>query len=231
MKSLLLVFATALIAWVWAPAEAQSAFRQIDSYGAGNCIFSTGQLPKGQETAPGYRQISTLFDEGDDIHVRCYFAQTLADYASLGRVANSLRDKQQYYMRLDWMRPEEISGSTRDYKVDGAFHNFNANTRGWDQQRYDLYAQDDCDFKIRNPREAQQYGAYPNRCLNIGNYIRAMSAEKRFPIDEPAEFCVSVFIELADELQLVQRGGNLVEEPNTFNRRLTRGCFSVNVAP
>jgi hypothetical protein len=37
-----------------APTDASaSKYREVDRHGAGNCVFSTGQLPKGNDNAPG----------------------------------------------------------------------------------------------------------------------------------------------------------------------------------
>jgi hypothetical protein len=125
-----------------------------------------------------------------------------------------------------WMRPASISGSWSELRVDGFS---NSIIPDWDQQRFDIYSQDDCDFKLRSKKEARKFGAYPNGCLNLGNYIRAQAKANGLSLPMDAEFCVEQYFEAADKVQQKVTDSGIINEPLMFDHRLTIGCFTVRV--
>ena len=87
MTKLTLAIGAAASLMLVASAYGQSnSYRQVDSDGVGNCLFSTSMLNRGEEGGPAYRAARTQFSDGDNVFVRCYFAKPLGQYTRSGRL-------------------------------------------------------------------------------------------------------------------------------------------------
>ena len=176
MTRLVFTLGAAIAALAATPAAAQSSpLRQVDpATGAGNCVFSPQELLKGQEGTAAYKAIKRDFNEGEDIHIRCYWPKPLSAYRCAGKIYNEIRDKDQYSYALFWMEPGVNGGAEREYMVQDMASDDAAGAFSWDQQRFDLYDDaPDCDIKVQDGKLKSDYGVTsPNRCLGLANFAR-----------------------------------------------------------
>lgn len=200
MKRIVLTLVLAGAALAASPAAAQSSpLRQVDpATGAGNCVFSPQELLKGQEGTAAYKAIKSDFNEGESIHIRCYWPKPLSAYRSAGKIANEIRDKNQYSFGLFWMEPTiDGTGYVERFVQDMASEDAAA-AFSWDQQRFDLYDSDpDCDIRVQDERLQDQYGVTsPYRCLNLANFARTFAPAKGH---KSLRFCFKQYVEVADQ--------------------------------
>lgn len=183
-------------------APAAKDYRKVDpKTGYGNCLFSPQPLGFQQEGSAAYLAARSSFSEGEDIHVRCYWAKPLASYKKGGKLQNELRDKNQYSYALVWAQPEGISGGDPEMLIQDMASPDADEAMDWDQQRFDLYEDDpDCDIKVKDGKLKEEYGVTSaNRCLNLANFARRMKV--RFPALKTTDtfrFCFRQYVEVAD---------------------------------
>jgi hypothetical protein len=180
------------------PAAAQaSPLRKVDANGVGNCVFSPQELPKGGEGTAPYKAIKSDFNEGESVHIRCYWPKPLSAYRSAGKIYNEIRDKNQYSFALFWMNPGTDGGHSGEYFVQDMASDDASGALGWDQQRFDLYDNNpDCDIKVHDGKLQSDYGVTsPFRCLSLANFART------FPLaqgQKSLRFCFKQYVEVAD---------------------------------
>ncbi|MEM9837652.1 MAG: hypothetical protein AAF830_00710 [Pseudomonadota bacterium] len=208
-------------------AAAADGQRTVKGPEPGKCIFSTEVMPKGDFRNSAYRKVKDTFALGDPIAVRCFYEMgQQSNYASLGRVANSMRDSGKYYAEYEWTKPDGSPGSHSDFRIVAYNHNFRAD---WDQQRYDLT--DDhaaCDFQIKG-RKQQEFGAKSSGCMDFAKFTQIQSKKMRVKAPETPEFCIRVFMKFANTRSLRTVGNDLREEPDYVEKTMARGCFKVDL--
>lgn len=220
------------------PAAAQaSPLRKIDAQGIGNCVFSPQELPKGGEGTAPYKAIKTDFTEGESVHVRCYWPKPLSAYRSAGKIANEIRDKNQYSFGLFWMVPfTDKSGYDERFLQDMASEDASA-AMNWDQQRFDLYDDHpDCDVRVQDERLKDQYGVTsPHRCLSLANFARTFQPAKGM---KSLRFCFKQYVDVAD--QTATYTGRDSSDPlrlrrssrtmnDTYPVVIAQGCFNYHL--
>lgn len=194
----------------------------------GQCIFSTRVMPKGEFRDPAYSLVKTVFTENEPIAVRCFYELgQQAEYARLGRIANSMRDSGKYFAEYEWTKPDGAPGSHSDFRIVAYNHNYTAD---WDQQRYDLtddYAA--CDFQLKG-NDAREFGAKPSGCMDFARFTELQSRALRVPPPEQPEFCIRIFMKFANTRSLRNVGNSVREEPDYVEKTMARGCFAVDLS-
>ena len=232
-----LLFAATLSVLVATPATAQSSrFFRANADGTGNCVFSPQPLPFNQESAPGYAAITTSFTEGQNVHVRCYFPKPLSAFRPIGKMSNSIRDKDEYYYGLIWERPKDFGGSHPDFHiVDLATPNAKGMLSNV-TQRFDIYQESDCDFAIP-ATDLTKYGVTsPHRCIDLAAFARAMQREYPDHARSPFRFCVYQYVEAVDENATFRTWDPTLSKyrvdtkPRLYKALMTRGCFDYAIA-
>lgn len=239
MKRLVFILGAAIAALAAAPAAAQSSpLRQVDpATGAGNCVFSPQELPKGQEGTAAYKAIKRDFNEGEDIHIRCYWPKPLSAYRSAGKIYNEIRDKDQYSYALFWMEPGVNGGADREYMVQDMASDDAAGAFSWDQQRFDLYDDaPDCDIKVQDGKLKSDYGVTsPNRCLGLANFARTFALAQGL---QTLRFCFKQYVEVADRTATYtgldssdpwRRRTVSTTKNDTYKIVLAEGCFNYHL--
>lgn len=210
-----------------------SSHRQVDENGVGNCVFSTGELPYRNESAPGYRAIKTDFTEGEDVHVRCYWPRTASRYSSVGRLWNSIRDDNRYHSSLIWVRPPELNADAPDFFINSVKTTVDEQFSAADQQRFDIVEASDCDFQIIDVPKQSEYGVTsPNNCISLAGFGRAV--RPRYALNDPRtfRFCVQQYVEAADTQTEVREWDRTLGQYRSATRRneyrhlMARGCFT-----
>lgn len=239
MKRIVLTLVLAGAALAASPAAAQSSpLRQVDpATGAGNCVFSPQELLKGQEGTAAYKAIRSDFNEGESIHIRCYWPKPLSAYRSAGKIYNEIRDKNQYSFALFWMEPGLNGAPDREYMVQDMASEDAASAFSWDQQRFDLYDDaPDCDIKVQDGKLKSDYGVTsPNRCLGLANFARTFVSAKGL---ETLRFCFKQYVEVADRTATYtgldssdpwRRRTVSTTENDTYKVVLAEGCFNYHL--
>ena len=210
-----------------------SNYRQIDANGVGNCVFSPQELPYQNESAPGYRAIKTEFSEGENVHVRCYWAKTASEFQNVGRIWNSIRDNSRFHSSLIWVRPPELKADAPDFFINSVQTPVDAQFAAADQQRFDIVEASDCDFQIINFPKQEEYGvSSPNNCIDLAGFARAM--RPKYALSDPAtfEFCVQQYVEAADTETPRQEWDRTLgryrysTQRNEYRHLMARGCFT-----
>lgn len=203
-------------------APQQSPLRRVNpATGTGNCVFSPQELLKGQEGSPAYRAIRSDFREGESIHIRCYWPKPLSAYRSAGRIANEIRDKNQYSYALYWMMPRADGNGHVERLLQDMASPDAAGAFTWNQQRFDLYDDNPgCDIKVQESELRRQYGVTsPSRCLSLANFART------FPLANglrTLRFCFKQYVEVAD------RTATYTGADATDPRRIRRASRTLN---
>jgi len=223
--------AVAALLAVSGPAAAQQ-YRQVDSDGVGNCIFSNRVLGFGEEGSAAYRSAKTSFSEGEDVFVRCYFAQPLGNYARNGRRSNSLRNGE-YFADLELRNP--VRDSHGPDIVGGMRFSYDASESGMNQQRFDIGDVPDCDFRLP-AYDARVWGVGENRCPDLARFTRALAESRNASYPFTATYCVKVFAQFSDVVDerreidgntgtvRVNRGERLMDH------RISESCFDYTVS-
>jgi hypothetical protein len=238
IKHLTLGTALAMALSLPQPAAAQaSPLRKVDADGVGNCVFSPQELPKGGEGTAPYNAIREDFNEGESVHIRCYWPKKLAAYRTDVKIFNEIRDKNQYSFALYWMMPgvdggAEVERFVQDMASDDATGAFN-----WDQQRFDLYDNNpDCDIKVQDGKLQSDYGVTsPYRCLSLANFARTFSLAQGL---KSLRFCFKQYVEVADRTATYtgldssdpwRRRTVSTTMNDTYKLVLAQGCFNYHL--
>lgn len=237
-KAIALSLAATVTLIVPGPAAAQaSPLRKIDAQGIGNCVFSPQELPKGGEGTAPYRAIKTDFTEGESVHVRCYWPKPLSAYRSAGKIANEIRDKNQYSFGLFWMAPFTDKPGYDERLLQDMASEDAASAMSWDQQRFDLYDNNpDCDVKVQDGELKRQYGVTsPHRCLSLANFARTFTQARGL---KSLRFCFKQYVDVAD--QTATYTGRDSSDPlrlrrssrtmnDTYPVVIAQGCFNYHL--
>lgn len=220
------------------PASAQaSPLRKVDAEGIGNCVFSPQELPKGGEGTAPYKAIRSDFNEGESVHIRCYWPKKLAAYRAPGKIANEIRDKNQYSFSISWMMPAEGGSGYIERELQDMASEDAAGAFGWDQQRFDLYDDHpDCDIKVRDGQLKRDYGVTsPNRCLNLANFARSFTLVSGL---KTLRFCFKQYVEVADTVGTykgydssdpTRRRMQTSQLTEYYPHVIARGCFNYHL--
>ncbi len=208
------------------PAQAESGpYQRVAGPQPGKCIFSTQLMPPDKYSDPAYSRVTANFSEGDRIHIRCFYAQPLREYAKLGSTGNTLRDKQTYYAHLIWKRKYENTPGKDAHNLATVWRSYtNPSLR---RERFELMDSDTCSFEFKDFR-AKKYGAFPSGCVNLGNNIRKFAGVSRpqLRVPEVAEVCVRVRLASANAWRTRQENNTYVREPDYKNKVIAEGCFN-----
>jgi hypothetical protein len=205
-----------------------SPHRKVDAQGVGNCVFSTNELSRGEDSS---YKLTNSFKAPQSVHARCYFPKTLDNYSSAGKFANSMRDTHEYWTSLMIQRPDGLTVIDRGlYDFDGT----------WDQQRFDIDGTaENADFGLKGS-EAERYGASvkstdtSEMSLNLPNYVKALAvAANKFPYT--AKFCMDVYTDIADSVHEESKYDDFSKKwitkqvPQTKSYIISRGCFDYTI--
>lgn len=205
-----------------------SPHRKVDGKGIGNCVFSTSELSKGQDSS---YTLSNSFTAPQSVHARCYFPDTLDAYTKVGKVFNSMRDENQYWTSL------MIKGQGGLVVIDRGLYEMNPT---WDQQRFDIDGTaENADFGL-DESESARYGALVKSSdtseysLNLPNYVKAMAAAAgKYPYT--ASFCMDVYTDIADSVQTETKYDDFGKKwvtkdvPQVKSYIISRGCFDYTI--
>lgn len=208
-----------------------SPHRKIDSKGIGNCVFSTKTLDFKKD---GSFSLTNKFTAPQEVHVRCYFPQTLKEYIPIGKIYNSIKERDKYYASLS------VKSSDGGYFViSNPTYTYDDEVKDRDQQRYDIDGTaDGTDFGMTE-RDAERFGATEKRsngysAVNMGNYVKAM-AESAGKYPYTANFCVDTYVSMSDinkTVEKVNKSTNQrewVQEPVIKDHLMARGCFDYTI--
>lgn len=223
------------------PASAQaSPLRKVDAEGIGNCVFSPQELPKGGEGTAPYKAIRSDFNEGESVHIRCYWPKKLAAYRAAGKIFNEIRDKNQYSYALYWMAPGVDGAPPYETFMQDMASADASEAMAWDQQRFDLYDDHpDCDVRVQDDKLKSMYGVTsPHRCLSLSAYARKQRQTPAGAGLETFRFCFRQYVEVADDT--VTWSGRDSSDPLRLRTHRTtennirqvviaRGCFNYHL--
>jgi hypothetical protein len=202
---LILVSCAVLVAL---PAQAKinnpSKHRKVKN-GVGNCIFSADKLPYKKEGQ--FKKLTTEFDEKTKVvYARCYFAKTMQEYESDGKVGNSMR-----------------SGTPPEY-----YAYFHGHT-GYKRARFTYKA------KNKAKDQAYYYVGGPRPCDLCKDLSRlAKDRIKRYQIkagkkSNTEKICVKVYYISADEKKWVWVRNRKEHHMVNKEKVLAEGCFNYTV--
>ncbi|MBF2054235.1 MAG: hypothetical protein IGS03_12360 [Candidatus Sericytochromatia bacterium] len=208
-----------------------SPHRKVDGKGIGNCVFSDTELGFKQDSS---YKLKSSFTASETVHVRCYFPQTLQEYKPLGKVLNELKENEQYWASLS------VKGSNGYFTIDEML--FKVNKWESDQQRFDITgdASGDFGYEISRESEARRFGATVRNedagyyAVNLANYVKAMAdSAGKYPYS--ANFCVDVFVKVADDTKTVEKINERtklrewVNEPIIKQYLMAKSCFDYTI--
>jgi MYXO-CTERM domain-containing protein len=161
-----------------------SKYRKVAD-GAGNCVFSSKSLALTNED--NY-EIKESFAAPEPLFARCYYAEPFSKLSSKGKVANSLRDKKEYYAYLTITNTAATAkeSSQRFYRVGFPYSD---KTKNLDTSSFALdAASKPCEFKADE---------LPGKCLDVAEIVARIAKEDR---TSPAtvEVCLKIYIPFAE---------------------------------
>ncbi|MCR9130693.1 MAG: hypothetical protein NXI12_14355 [Alphaproteobacteria bacterium] len=234
MRILSFLVAGAALVLAGGSAHAQSSrYAQVDSDGVGNCIFSNQELSYQQEGSAAYRNNKTEFSNGENVHVRCYFAQPLGQYRSNGRLSNSLRDGRGYFVDFE-LRDPARPGSMGPDIVSGQHYDYDSSDASMTQQRFDIGDMADCDFRLPES-ENRRWGNSASRCTDLNHFTRRVAEEAGASLPFTATYCVRVFMQFADviderrEFDSNTGSWRTSRAPRIMDHRIAESCFDYTV--
>jgi len=199
-------------------AVAQNHQYRVIENGVGNCIFANAPLQLGKEAQ--YKGVAQKFKTGDLIEARCYFAKTLNEFSSLGRLRNSLREGK-YYSLLLVHSPKYRTNQTVK-KI--APWIYDANKKTWNQGRHVFDPNDRyCDFK-------DSHGS-PAGCVDLDKSVRELASMEKASLPYTGRVCLTTYIKIADnETHTVNWNENTVTSAAAVGTKvLAEGCFDYTV--
>ncbi|MEO9600264.1 hypothetical protein [Parasphingorhabdus sp.] len=204
-------------------AQAEGPFRKVSGPAPGKCIFSSDLMPPDRYSDPAYSKVTSNFVEGEPIHIRCFYKQPLSHYAKLGSVANTLRNKNTYYVHLLWKRKFENNSGNDEHGLAVVWRSYT--NPGLKRERFELMDSKNCSFEFKDFR-AKKYGAFPSGCVNLGNNIRKYAENSRYRVPERTEICVRVRVASANGYRNRSTNTNNVREPDYRNTIIAEDCFN-----
>lgn len=87
-----------------------SPHRKVDDQGIGNCVFSNQVLGYQKDSAYA---LKNSFQAPESVYARCYFAKTLGEYQTWGKVDSDLRSKRHYRAEL-YRYPDGVDEAAKD---------------------------------------------------------------------------------------------------------------------